>query len=774
MRPKSLLSDIRIAADEIWDAIKRWLPRRAIRRRPPSLRLKLYLAVLAGALLVGVLAGLGLTVWRDVPAVARLEDYRPSVITEIYGDDDRPIGQFYLERRKLAATRDMPVHLRRAVVSAEDRRFYRHTGIDWVQVAATAWQTVRHGRIVRGASTITMQLSRNLFLNQDRNWSRKIREVLLALQIERHYSKERILTLYLNRIYFGHGTYGVGAAAEYYFSKPVRDLTAAESALLAGVVRNPAYYSPLAHPDRARTVRDRVLHAMRRDGGLTERELRAALSEPVRLSPQPGPAGIAPYFREMVRLHLARHYSNRQILTEGLKVYTTLNPDLQRCAETALDDGLRAYDRRHGWRGALPNVTAAGVTDLAAYDRREWRRPPRPGGRVTGLVLAVSARQAEVRVGAFHAVLDAPAAAWTRRADFRRLVRPGDLVPLRVRQVYAPARRLIVELDQRPEVQGACLAMDNRSGAIKALVGGSDWATSQLNRATQTRRQTGSVFKPFVYATALMDGLCLDDTILDEPVTVALPNGTEYTPRNFQDQYRGLVTLHEALARSLNAPAVRLGQQVGLPHVIRTARALGVTAPIPPYPSTALGAAEISLAEMVSAYTAFPTGGMRAEPYFIRRIEDFQGRVLEVHAPVVREVLPEAVAWALTGNMREVITYGTGVKARSLGSEIAGKSGTTNRFADAWFVGFTPGITAGVWVGYDDNRTLGANETGSAVALPVWIRIMAYHQAGNPGERFPEAAAPRANPPDEDPDDGPTTAPPPFQLARVEEEELGA
>jgi len=763
MRPASLLSDIRTAAAEIWDTLGRW-------RRPPSLRAKLYLAVLAGALLAGVLVGLGLTVWRDIPAVVRLEDYRPSVVTEVYGDDDCPIGQFYLERRKLTATRDMPGHLRSAVVSAEDRRFYEHAGVDWVQVAATAWQTARHGRVVRGASTITMQLSRNLFLNQDRNWSRKTREVLLAFQIERHYTKERILTLYLNRIYFGHGNYGVGAAAEYYFGKPVHNLTPAESALLAGVIRNPAYYSPLAHPDRARAVRNRVLRAMHRDGRLSEREFRTALSEPIRLSPQPSPDGIAPYFREMVRLHLARHYSNRQVLTEGLKVYTTLNPGLQRCAEAALDDGLCAYDRRHGWRGPLPNVTAAGVTDLAAYDRREWRRPVQPGSRVTGLVLAVNDQQADVRVGAYRAVLDSPAVAWTRRADLRRLVRPGDLVPLRVRQVYAPAHRLVVELDQRPEVQGACLVLDNRSGAIKALVGGSDWAASQLNRATQTRRQTGSVFKPFVYATALMDGLSLDDTVLDEPVTVALPNGTEYTPRNFQDQYRGAVTLHEALARSLNAPAVRLGQQVGMPRVIRTARALGVTAPIPPYPSTALGAAEISLAEMVSAYTAFPTGGLRAESYFIRRIEDFQGRVLEVHGPTVREVLPEAVAWALTGNMREVISYGTGVKARALGSEIAGKSGTTNRFADAWFIGFTPGITAGVWVGFDDNRTLGANETGSAVALPVWIRIMAHHQAGHPGERFPEAATPRESPDDENPDEG--VAARPFQLTRVDEEEL--
>ncbi|NLI45658.1 MAG: PBP1A family penicillin-binding protein [Acidobacteria bacterium] len=765
MRPASLLSDIRTAAVETRDTLDRW-------RRPPSLRAKQYLALLAGALVAGVLVGLGLTVWLDIPAVARLEDYRPSVVTEVYGDDDRLISQFYLERRKLVATRDMPAHLRRAVVSAEDRRFYEHAGVDWIQVAVAAWQTARHGRVVRGASTITMQLSRNLFLNLDRNWSRKIREVLLAFQIERHYSKEHILTLYLNRIYFGHGNYGVGAAAEYYFGKPVHDLSPAESALLAGIIRNPAYYSPLAHPDRAWTVRNRVLHAMRRDGNLSERELRAALSEPVRLSPQPSPDGIAPYFREMVRLHLARHYSNRQVLTEGLKVYTTLNPELQRCAEAALDDGLRTYDRRHGWRGALPNVTAAGVTDLAGYDRREWRRPVQSGSRITGLVLTVTNRQADVQVGAYRAVLDAPAVAWTRRTDLRRLVRPGDLVPLRVRQVYAPAHRLVVELDQRPEAQGACLVLDNRTGAIKALVGGADWAASQLNRATQTRRQTGSVFKPFVYATALMNGLSLDDTILDEPVTVALPDGTEYIPRNFQDQYRGAVTLHEALARSLNVPAVRLGQHVGMARVIRTARALGVTAPIPPYPSTALGAAEISLAEMVSAYTAFPTGGLRADPYFIRRIEDFQGRVLEVHAPAVREVMPEAVAWALTGNMREVISYGTGVKARALGSEIAGKSGTTNRFADAWFIGFTPGITAGVWVGYDDNRTLGANETGSAVALPVWIRIIAHHQAGHPGERFPEAATPHESPDGEDLDDG--AAAPPFQLARVDEEDLGA
>lgn len=743
------------------------------RRRPVSRRLALYLLLLVVSALAGVIIGLALTVWRDIPEVARIEDYRPSVVTEIYGDDDTPIGQFYLERRKLVATREMPDHLRRAIVAAEDRHFHRHAGVDWTQVAAVLWQTLREGRITRGASTITMQLSRNLFLNQDPTWDRKVREVLLALQIERHYSKERILTLYLNRIYFGHGNYGVGAAAEFYFDKPARDLTVAECALLAGIVRNPAHYSPLGHPERALPLRNRVLAAMRRDGHIGERNYRQALSEPIRLASRPAHEGFAPYFREMVRQYLERRYSDRQILTEGLKVYTTLDPELQRAAEAALADGLRAYDRRHGWRGGLANVQAHGPVDLAAYTRRDWRRPFRPGDRVTGLVTAVDPRRATVRVGIFQTVLDAPAVAWTRRTDIRRLVRPGDLVCLRVLQLNTPARRLVVELDQTPGVQGACLALDNRSGAIKALVGGSEWPASQLNRVNQTRRQTGSIFKPFVYATALMDGMSLDDTILDEPVSVTLPDGTVYTPRNFQDRYLGEVTLHEALARSLNVPAVRLGQQVGLPHVIRTARALGVTAPIPPYPASALGAAEISLHEMVSAYTAFPSGGMRAEPYFIRRVEDFQGRVLEMHAPVVREVLPEAVAWALAGTMREVIAYGTGVTARALGPEIAGKSGTTNRFADAWFIGFSPGLCAGVWVGYDDNRSLGVNETGSAVALPVWIRIMAHYQSRHPGERFPEAAAPRAVPSDVDGEPAPP-APAGFRAVRIEEEDIAA
>jgi penicillin-binding protein 1A len=691
------------------------------------------LLVLVSALM-GATAGLLLVYSTDLPQVEELEHYRPSSITQLYDDQGRIIGSFALQRRVVASYDDFPPVLRQALISIEDKDFYRHWGINVWRIAGAAYRDIRSGGKVQGASTLTMQLARNLFLSPDRSWHRKIEEALLAVQIERRFTKPQILTLYANQIYLGHGVYGFEAASEYYFSKPAKDLTLDEAALLAGLPKSPAYYSPINHPDRALKRRNLVIDSMLEDGKITAKQANDARDEPLQLKLAHDPNSLAPYFVEDIRRYLEGKYGTDRVHQGGLRVYTSLDMDLQRAANQAVLDGLAAYERRQGWKGGLQSVLTKDVT-LENYQDPDWQDDPEVNGYIHALVTSVSAASATIKFGNYTALLTPPDVAWTHH-KLQDILWPGDRTYVKV-LALGPGSKARVSLEQDSGAQGALIAIDNASGEIKAMVGGRDFNDSKFNRATQALRQVGSAFKPFVYTAAIDQGASPDDTILDAPVVFQSASGP-YSPHNYDERYEGVITLRRALAQSRNIPALKLADSLGIATVIDYAHRFGITSTIPPYLPVALGAAEVTPLEETSAYTVFPDDGVRIFPRYITKVTDYEGRVLEEDYPEVKDVVSARTARIVTSMLEEVVQHGTGFAASSLKYPLAGKTGTTNDFTDAWFVGFSPTTTCGVWVGYDEKRTLGDRETGARAALPIWIDFMKVALAGkDPGQFQP-------------------------------------
>jgi penicillin-binding protein 1A len=701
-------------------------------------RLLFALLVLLAAL-AGSTAGLLLVYSTDLPQVEELEHYRPSSITELYDDRDRIVGSFALQRRVVAAYDDYPQALRDALVSIEDKDFYRHSGIDLWRIAGAAYRDIESGGRVQGASTLTMQLARNLFLSPDRSFHRKIEEALLAIQIERRFTKPQIFTLYANQIFLGHGVYGFESASEFYFSKPAKKLTLEEAALLAGLPKAPGLYSPISHPDRSIKRRNLVLNAMLEDGKITAQQAAESKAKPIVLNVEHDPNSLAPYFVEEIRRYLEGKYGTDQVHTGGLKVYTSLDVDLQRTANQAVLDGLAAYEKRHGWRGNLPNALALGST-LDKYQDPDWDSEPEVNGYIHALVTAVSPGAATIKFGSYMTMLSRADVAWTQRklADILSL---GDIVYVRIVSL-TPTR---VTLEQDSGAQGALLALDNSTGEIKALVGGRDFNQSKFDRATQALRQTGSSFKPYVYTAAIDQGASPDDTILDAPVTFQT-GPTPYTPHNYDEKFEGTITLRRALAQSRNIPALKLADRIGIRTVIDYTHRFGVTSNIPAYLPVALGSAEITLFEQTAAFSVFPNDGVRLTPRLITKVTDYEGRVLEEDFPDVKDVISARTARIMTSMLREVVLHGTGIAAASMKYPLAGKTGTTNDFTDAWFLGFSPSMTCGVWVGYDEKKSLGPKETGARAALPIWMDFMKVALAGkDPGDfQLPPASPPTA------------------------------
>jgi penicillin-binding protein 1A len=683
----------------------------------------------------GTAVGLLFVYASDLPEIHALEDYRPDVVTELYSDDGQSIGTFALQRRIMLSYGQIPKILRNAILTTEDQHFEEHWGVDFPRVVQAAWHDLRHHQIREGASTLTMQLAGGLFLNRsDRSFRRKIEETILAVQIERHYTKDQIFTMYCNQIYLGAGTYGFEAASEYYFSKPVSKLSLAEAATLAAIIRGPIY-SPITHPDRALARRNLVLELMLHDHKVTAAQAQAASREPLGLRISTGRTDLAPYFVEEVRQYLEHTYGTAAVHEQGLRVYTTLNVDMQRAADRAVRDGLHAYDRRHGWRGNLPNILRQHLGTLDNYQSEDWRNPIEKGDYVTGLVTQVKPTFALVKIGRYRAMLTPADFAWTGHQAASEILSVGDLVVVSIKEISGITA--LVQLEQHPVAQGALLAIDNPTGEIKAMVGGYDFDESKFNRATQAVRQTGSSFKVYVYATALEEGMSPFDTIVDEPVSFR-SGGLIYSPHNYDEKFEGRITLRRALADSRNVPAVRLLDKVGIQNVIDTARKCGITAPLPPYLPLALGAADLSLLEHTSAFTVFPDDGIHIEPHYIRRVTSYDGAVLEEYRPQITDVMAPDVARTMTAMLEEVVQFGTGVRAKELGRPSGGKTGTTNDFTDAWYLGFTPQLTAGVWVGNDDKRiSLGKKETGARAALPIWLEFMQGAMRGLPVEDFP-------------------------------------
>ena len=686
------------------------------------------------AALVGATIGLLFVYSTDLPQVEQLEHFRPSSTTELYDDQGRIIGSFALQRRVVASYNDYPPVLRDALISIEDKDFYRHWGVNVWRIAGAAYRDIESGGKVQGASTLTMQLARNLFLSPDRSFHRKIQEALLAVQIERRFTKAQIFTLYANQIYLGHGAYGFEAASEYYFSKPARQLRLEEAALLAGLPKSPSYYSPINHPDHALKRRNLVINSMLEDGKMTTQRADEARNKPLELKLQHDPGSLAPNFVEEIRRYLEAKYGSGQVHQGGLRVYTALDMDLQRAANRAVLDGLATYERRHGWKGHLENMLRSNAT-LATYQHPDWEDEPEPSSYIHALVTSVAPGSAQIRFGRYIASLAQSDVAWTGR-KIAAILKSGDIVYVKIVSLGARGRSR-VSLEQDSGAQGALIAIDNASGEIKAMVGGRDFNLSKFNRATQALRQVGSSFKPYVYTAAIDQGANPDDTVLDVPVTFQTPSGP-YIPHNYDEKFEGVITLRRALAQSRNIPALKLADGLGIKSVIDYAHRFGITSNIPPYLPVALGAAEITLLEQTSAFSVFPNDGVRITPRYITKVTDYEGRVLEEDFPDVKDVIGSRTARIVTAMLREVVLHGTAVAARSMQIPIAGKTGTTNDFTDAWFIGFSPSITCGVWMGYDEKRTLGAKETGAHAALPIWMDFMRTAMAGKePGEFQP-------------------------------------
>ena len=688
---------------------------------------------------IGAAAGLILVYSTDLPQVEELEHYRPSSITELYDDQQRIIGSFALQRRVVASYEDYPPVLRDALISIEDKDFYRHSGINIWRIAGAAYRDIKSGGSAQGASTLTMQLARNLFLSPDKSLHRKIQESLLAIQIERRFTKPQIFTLYANQIFLGRGTYGFEAASEYYFSKPAKRLTLDEAALLAGLPKAPGYYSPIIHPDHALRRRNLVINSLLEDGKITSQQAAAARTQPLALNVAHDPNSLAPYFVEEIRRYLEAKYGSDQVHEGGLRVYTSLNMDLQRSANQAVLDGLATYERRHGWRGHLDNVGSS----LSAYENPDWQDDPEPGGYMHALVTSTTASGSEIKIGRYTSVLTQADAAWTRR-NLKDILKVGDIIYVKVLSVPG-AGSLRVSLEEDSGAQGALIDIDNASGGIKAMVGGRDFNLSKFNRATQALRQAGSSFKPYVYTAAIDQGARPDDTIIDAPTTFQTASGP-YTPHNYDEKFQGTITLQRALAQSRNIPALKLADKLGIKTVIEYARRFGITSTLPPYLPVALGAAEVTLFEQTSAYSVFPNDGVRVAPRFISKVTDYEGRVLEEDFPDVKDVVSSRTARLMTSMLREVVLHGTAISAASMKYPLAGKTGTTNDFTDAWFVGFSPSLSAGVWIGYDEKKSLGPKETGALAALPIWIDFMKSALAGKDAGEFQPAPELPPNP----------------------------
>ncbi len=699
-------------------------------------------ALILLAAVTGSLAGLTLVYSVNLPQIQDLEQYRPSTMTDLYDRKGRIIGSFALERRVVVGYDGFAPVLRQAVISIEDKNFESHWGINVFRVAGAAWHDIRsHGR-AQGASTLTMQLARNLFLSSDRTAMRKVQEAYLAIQIERTFTKQQIFTLYGNQIYLGSGNYGFEAASEYFFSKHARDLTLTEAALLAGLPKGPVAFSPILNPERALRRRNLVLSEMESDGAIPHAQAEEARNAPLGLRLAPPEGSVAPWFQEEVRRELEKNFGSEEVHEAGLRVDTTLDLDLQQAANRAVVEGVAAYERRHGWRGNLENIFASDAT-LDSYRHPDWAVQSDPGDYVHALVTRALPLEIDARIGppdrqGSEIILLPSDWQWTGVRYGDALVKPGDIIYVHLTAATeSGARRAALEQDSG--AQGALLAIDNASGDVLAMVGGRDYALSVFNRATQAERQTGSSFKPYVYTAAVEDGVKPTDIILDRPVRFG-----DYVPHNYENDYKGAMTVANAFAESRNIPALKLAARVGIPKVIDMAHRFGVTSNIPPYLPVALGAVEITLEEQVASYAVFPNDGIRVAPRLVRKVSNADGIELWRETPAVDEVIGRQTARTMMALLRGVTQHGTGAAAAQLNHPLGGKTGTTSDFTDAWFLGFSPSVTCGVWVGYDSRESLGKKETGAATALPIWINFMRAAIAGKDGEQFPgdEVATP--------------------------------
>ncbi|MGH7205305.1 MAG: penicillin-binding protein 1A [Nitrospiraceae bacterium] len=711
----------------------RFVELRPASRQWPWWKITLLALGVLTVLVVGSAVGAFWYLSEDLPSLDSLQEYQPSLVSRVYSDDRQVIGQYYIERRLLTPLADIPQSLTQAVIAVEDARFFEHPGLDVIGILRATLTNLRRGGRVEGASTITQQLARSLFLSPERTFVRKFKELILAYKIEVILSKEQILEMYLNQIYFGQGAYGVAAASQTYFGKDPGALNLAESALLAGLPKSPNNYSPYKYPERAKKRQEHVLARMEEAAFITTAEQQEAAAQLLSFR-RPGSEQIAPYFIENVRQHLVAKYGETMVYKGGLEVFTTLNVEMQKAAERAIHNGLHQLDKRQGWRGPLDTKNLTTLID---------KTTPAPAGTLQegdllqGVVTKVGKDHVLVLAGSTEGRLAFDDMAWARRRlkgrdltkdvtvlpSPKQVLKPGDVIEVAVKKVGRDGAQF--RLEQTPVVEGALVAIDPRTGAIRAMVGGYDFGRSEYNRAVIAHRQAGSAFKPIIYATALNQGSSPSTVVVDAPVVYEEVDSEKiWKPDNYEKRFFGVISLREALIHSRNLATVRLLERVGIRPVIEFSKSIGITSPLNQDLSLALGSSSVGLLELTSAYGVFANQGIRLEPYSIATVQDANGHALEQTLFEPRQVLSKETTYLITNILEDVIQRGTGQLAKSLGRPIAGKTGTTNDYTDAWFIGYTPNLAVGVWVGFDDIRTLGETESGAHAALPIWIEFM--------------------------------------------------
>ncbi len=675
----------------------------------------------------------------DLPDISALKNYRPPVATTVYADDGRKIAEFYEERRFVVPLAQIPDQMIHAFVAAEDARFFDHKGVDLSSILRAAFKNLEAGEVVQGASTITQQVTRSFFLSTERSYRRKLKEALLAYRIDRNLSKEEILFLYLNQIYLGYGAYGVAAAADSYFGKSPDDLTLAETATLAGLPPAPSTYSPAHYPERAKKRRWYVLRRMLAEGYITEYEANRASVAPVTLVPRKNPyQEKAPYYAEHVRRYIEERYGADVLYREGLQIHTAVNLDLQAAARAAVDKGLRALDKRQGFRGPAARIPEAERRDFLV--RLAGGQPggfPAPGMIAKGLVVGPASGNAGLRVamGTATGILPREGMRWARSR-----LSAGDVIQVKLLEKPDDADEWELALEQTPAVEGALVCVETETGAVKAMIGGRDFARSQFNRAVQSRRQPGSAFKPIIYAAALDRGFT-PMTLLSDTPFVYNDGFTAWAPSNYDNRFLGPIRLRKAIAKSRNIPVIRVLQDIGVDYAVDYAHRLGIESPLEPTLSLALGASGVSLMDMVTAFSVFANSGQLIHPRFITRIIDRDGNEMDNMAVEPRQAIDDATAYVMTSLLESVVQEGTGRRVRVLDRPVAGKTGTTNDFRDAWFLGYTPHMAAGAWVGFDQERPLGRSETGSRAAIPIWLDFMEGAVADQPKTPFSPPAS---------------------------------
>lgn len=690
---------------------------------PPKKRSGLLILLVAFAL--GIPAGFTVAHAIQFPLVKSLDDYQPAIITRIYDRNGVAFAEYAIQKRIVVAKKDMSPWLVNAIVATEDADFYHHGGVNPKAIMRAAIKDAIAGKKVEGASTITQQLTKQVFLTPEKTWRRKINEMFLAVDIEKNFTKDQIFELYANQVYLGHGAYGVEAASRLYFGKHAKELTIPEAAMIAGLIRRPMSYTPVLNPDIALRRRNHVLRRLLDEKYVNKTQYEQALSAPIVLGTFKEEAPkVGAYFTEEIRQYIEKSpsFGVENLYQRGLKVYSTLDLAMQQAAEGALQRGLRRWDRRRGFRRPTRNLVREGL-DPATYKDPGWSNDPYVPDRLyPAIVMTVERERVIARVNRDNVELSAASYRWTQKESMLGVMNRGDVISVRTdTDPKTKAQRWL--LDQVPQVQGAAVILDVKTGEVRALVGGYDFQLSKFNRAIQSRRQTGSSFKPLVYGAAFEKGLTPADTLFDAPI--AIPVGNQiYSPKNYYGKYAGIITIQRALELSVNVPAVKTWMMVGPDRVVDFAHRLGITADVPRYPSSALGAAGVSPLEMTGAYNVFANQGVYVKPRLIRRIVDQTDRILEEQMPELSEATQPGVAYEVAYMMRGVIQRGTAYEAHTLPPPLAGKTGTTNAYTDSWFIGFSPEFCVGIWVGYDDpGRSLGGGATGAEVALPIWIDI---------------------------------------------------